>query len=531
MKSQRLLLLCYFAVALTAFYSMYYYKVKHDKPSMLAYNVENLLLKPPVTFSRKCKVYFTDHNGVSNKPLADHIINRLHADGIEGGAHDISLFRHANTPGIYTAVEESYDDMLDLSKTFSIVLRHVATTSHKGDFDVLVNGGSVITFYVTDGIMRSKLAVAKIYDLINAVFFKYAGMPPTNLKPLLDINFSLLSDDKRVMWNIKEDIVSPYIHPIISAFSIFYDINVHSRTISGANLTKRMKLKKSQSGDHSVADLQEQGADFYDMVDRVAAIEVATVDSSIYRHMLAFICHVPHKKLMFYDKLTNKETDSVSINGIGILSLLDIGEHPEEEYVLNHEKVPLVSSWVTHLRKMHNLPTTMTETLIGFLTADDEVTVLSEGHYSIKAPGVSYSMKLSQPGLVAFYGFEVSKIAESLYKLYLKAAMTNMERVVRSIPSMTIIMNVSQRTLHHVQQAYEALSEIHDMKGDGSQLSNMRLLLLARSAFKSTLEAMGDHETYAKNVISNEHALAVFMCDFFPFVFPLLVNTIKLLMH
>lgn len=62
----------------------------------------------------------------------------------------------------------------------------------------------------------------------------------------------------------------------------------------------------------------------------------------------------------------------------------------------------------------------------------------------------------------------------------------------------------------------------------GSMDMNQRALCLARFAYSQSLEALSDDQMFPRNILSHEHNLAVFMCDVFPFVFPILIYYIRM---
>lgn len=523
------MMLGYFGLALTIFYTAYYLMISNEKPSMWSYSVAHYLIKTPIPFQRKCVLYYMGEGRLGSQDMAEDLTIMLKSSDIDGELRDMRSYKHFKELVQTGTVKEPANEMLDVSREFSVLLKVVKTPSNNGEFDVLVTGGKTILFGIPKHTLKSEHVKKKICELIRTFFFKYEGMPSTRMTPLLDINFLLMSDNKKVEWNVKEDITNRYFRPIINVLSLFYDISIHNRVISGAKVTKRMKLKDSEDGTHSIVDLQEQGAELFDLLERVSTVEVATVNSAIYRHNLAFVCLVPQKKLLFFDPVLKRKTDSVGIKGFGILSIFNIEEEVNQQnYALTAEDVlSLVGTWATHLRKMHNLPTTITETMLDGMGVDDAVTVVEEGEYMVETPDLKFSIKLEKPGLTAFYGYEVAKIAESLYRLYLKGAVDNLQKVIDPLQSIGFMTNVSKNTLEHTKKAYEAISTLYEPQETGKVINNVRKLNLARSAFKHSLEALGDNDTYAKNVVSMEHGFAMLMCDVFPFVFPLLANAVK----
>lgn len=522
------MLLYHFGVMLALFFSAYYYLLRGNGPFLWPYSVDHYLGKPATPFVRICNIYYDSKEGGSTRAVSEAVADLLEEDGVVTGVFGFGGYKYAEAVETSGNIVESLDEMLDITREFSVVIRYVREPAFKGDLEVAVSGGRSMVINVTKVGLKSDNVPDKIYDLISGVFFKYVGMPSTCLTPILDISFVLMSDKQKVKWNVKNDIIAPFFHKIANAMSLFYDINLHSRVISGANLTHTMKLKPTSYGDHSIVDLQEQEATMFDLLERVSSVEIGTKDSSIYRHSLAFMCHVPEKELRFYDRALERETDSFMIKGLGILSLMGPSDdHDAEHHLSSGDIASLMSSWVTHIRKMHNLPATLTDTIMEVLKAEDEVTVLEDGHYLVKSPNVEFTIRLTTPGLVAFYGFELSKIAESLYGLYLKGSLDNMHKVLKPLSSLSFMSRVSERAVGNIRISYNAISCLYGKGCGGRFHSNMKLLSLARTAFKQSLEAMGDDETYARNVVSVEHGLALFMCDVFPFLLPLVSNGVR----
>ncbi|GIX62263.1 uncharacterized protein BcabD6B2_16980 [Babesia caballi] len=523
MREQRRLLLLYFGAALALFYSAYYYVVRGGRLSLSRYSVDRYFQQSPTPFVHRCHVYYDSAGSASPRQIAVAVAEKLSSGDVPSEARrieDYKYFRHLSDEGTVT---ESLNDLLDLSSPFSVLLRHNPNPAFEGDFEVVVNGGKSLVFSLADTAVNSPHVADKIHDVVRGLFFKYGTMPSTHMTPVLDLNFLLTSDDRKVSWNVRDDIVTPYFHAIVNAMSLFYDVSLHSRVISGANLTGTMKLREER-----LVDLQEQEVEMFHALERVTSLEVATRDSSIYRHSIAFLCHLPHRALRFYDRALRRETDSVMIKGLGVVSFLDPKSDDGGAYRLTPGDIAaLMGSWVTHIRKLHNLPSSLTETLADALQNEDVVTVVEDGHYSVVSPHLTFGVRMLPPGVVAFYGFEVTKIAASLYRLYLKGAMDNLQKVVKQLSRISFMTRVSEAAAHNAKECHAAISCVFSGRRDGKPLSNVEALALARTAFKQSLEAMGDDETYAKNVVSVEHGFAALLCDTFSSVFPMAVNTIK----
>ncbi|CDR96172.1 membrane protein, putative [Babesia bigemina] len=513
MRAQQRLLLLYFGAVLTAFYSVYYYIVRGGRVSLTRYNVDDFVGKSPAPFVRRCQIFYEDSGQAAMRKMADALYRRLDAAGVSSEMLDLARYEHFGKVAGDAAIVESFNDMLDISGPFTVVLKYVAEPPFKGDFEMVVHGGKTLVFTLTSSAFGSLYTGRRIYDLTHSIVFSYEGMPSTNMTPLLDLNLVLTSDDCKIGWNVKEDVINPYFHPIANVMSLFYDISIHSRVVSGANLTGVMKLK----GEH-IVDLQEQDVEFFHFIERITTVEVPTRDSSIYRHSIAFVCHAPHKMLRFYDRALKRETESVMLKGLGVISLLDPAGDRSAGYELTGDDIrSLTASWVTYIRKLHNLPPSLTEMVADTMQGDEAITVVEDGHYVVESPRLTFSVRTHAPGLVAFYGFEVPKIATSLYNLYVKAAVDTLQKVVKPLSAISFMTRVSPAAANSVKVRATCRIDIE-------------ALALARTAFKQSLEAMGDDETYAKDFVSTEHGFASVMCDAFPFIFPLLANSVKYLL-
>ncbi|GBE62668.1 3-deoxy-7-phosphoheptulonate synthase [Babesia ovata] len=526
MRAQQRLLLFYFGVVLTAFYSVYYYIVRGGRVSLSSYNVDDFVGKSPTPFVQRCQVFYEPNGEVAIRSMAESVYRRFDAAGVSSEILDLARYKHVGKIAEGSVIVESMNDMLDMSAPFAVVLKYVAEPSFKGDFEMVVHGGKCLVFTLASSAFKSLYTGRRIYDLTQSMFFGYEGMPSTNITPLLDLNLVLTSDNCKIGWNVKEDVIAPYFHPIANVISLFYDISIHSRVVSGANLTGVMKIK----GEH-IVDLQEQDVEMFHFIERITAVEVPTRDSSIYRHSIAFVCHAPHKMLRFYDRALQRETESVMLKGVGVISLMDPIGDCSAGYALTGDDIrSLTASWVTYIRKIHNLPPSLTEMVADSMQGDEVITVLEDGHYSVESPRLTFSVRVHAPGLVAFYGFEVSKIATSLYSLYVKAAIDTLQKVVKPLSSVSFMTKVSPAAANSVKESYSALSCLFSGSCNGKAIKNIEALALARTAFKQSLEAMGDDETYAKDVVSTEHGFASVMCDAFPFLFPLVTNSVKYLL-
>ncbi|GFE52673.1 urease accessory [Babesia ovis] len=523
MRAQRCLLLSYFGVMLAAFYALYFYIVRGLRPSVSLYSAERYLGEVPKPFTTICDIYYDTTGIVSTENIAKAVSQRLLVNGVTSEALPIEHYRYAKQIQEDPSFIEPIRELLDLSSPFTVLLRYADDPPLDADFDVVVHGGKLLVFALTGRALNSVNIEAKVYDLIQGVFFRYEGMPSTNMTPLLDLSFILMSDDRKVDWNASDDIVTDVFHPIANAMSLFYDISIHSRVISGANFSGTMNLNNANA-----LDLQDQPFTFFDFLDRVTNVEVATKDSGIYRHSIAFICHIPNQEIHFYDRALRRETDSVMLKGTGVLSFLNVKDETSGHYSLSRSDIEtLAGSWVTHIRKMHNLPPSPVEMVANSLDVRDKVKVLEDGHYLVMSPDITFKMRLSSPGLVAFYGFEVPKIAKSLYHLYLKGAIDTLNKAVKPLATLSFMTMISPSAINNMKESHRALSCLYTTTCDGKPQNNMEALALARTAFNQSLEAISDDETYAKNAVSFEHGLAYLMCDAFPFLFPMVANTVK----
>ncbi|ORM42053.1 uncharacterized protein BXIN_0904 [Babesia sp. Xinjiang] len=523
MKSQRRFLLFYFGTVLAVFYSVYYYIVKGVPGSLSRYSIDRYVGRLPKPFLNKCIIYYDAHLSGSTKGIALAVARRFIANGVDSEASAVEGYKYAGQLKESSYVLESQEDLLDLSSPFNVVLQYVEDPPTKGDFDVVVHGGRLLVFSLSRRAVMSNHTERRVYDLIQGIFFKNEGMPSTSMTPLLDLTFVFMSDKVKVAWSSSLGVIRDLFFPIANALSLFYDISTHSRVISGANFTATMKLKSNGN-----VDLQEQPFEMFDFLERIINVELGTRDSFIYRHTLAFVCHAPSQVLRFYDRALHRETESVAIKGTGVLSFVDINDENVMEYTMGRDDAELlIGSWATHIRRMHNLPPSRIETVAESLNADDVITVLDDGLYFIDSSHHSFTIRLQPPGLVSFYGFEVSKIANSLYHIYLKGALDALHKVVKPLSKISFMTRVSPAAVNSAKESHEAIGCLYGVGCDGLPSNNMEALALARTAFKQALEAMGDDETYAKNAVSVEHGIASLMCDAFPFVFPMLANALK----
>ncbi|EDO05123.2 putative integral membrane protein [Babesia bovis T2Bo] len=518
MRAQQRFLLGYFSVALLIFYSIYYCIVRGFSPRVSQYDLLSLKHQVPKRFASSCDVYF-EIGTISTEGIARKVSELLISEDVLSQVLPLGDYRYINEVSNKASFVEPLDDLIDLSSPFSVLLRYDSSSSMTHDFEVNIHGGKLLTFSFSASAMSSSEVPLKVHDLVKRIFFSYDGMPSTHMTPLLDISFILMSDVRKLDSTEALDIIQDMFHPIASAMSLFYDLSFQSRVISGANFISTMTLNRDNN-----VDLQEQGYKFFDFMERVTNVEVGTVDTGIYRHSMAFICHVPEQPLLFYDRALDRTLDSVMLRGIGVLSLLHVDG--TGTYSLGRDDISgLISSWVTYIRKTHNLDTTPVEKVARSLGPHDFVKLIDDMRYEVKSPGCTFQIRMHPPGLTAFYGFEVHSIAKSLYHLYLQGAIDTLHKVVKPLANISIMTRVSPSALADIRACHGIVNRLYGMASD----SNTQLLTMARTAYKHSLEAISDDETYAKNAVSTEHGVASLMCDAFPFLFPLLANTIKYL--
>ncbi|KAK2197814.1 Phosphatidylinositol-glycan biosynthesis class S protein [Babesia duncani] len=489
MEKQRFGVVVYFLITLTGFYTVYVCLFLGFGEKLPTFEINNLNLNKLELPNSVCNIYYSSQDTIQQ--TANELKHSLNNIGINVNLYELEKHPNKGSLEFLDHITFTFEERLDLATPFEIVLLYNEKLDI--DFTVKIKGGK--TIYFTLGNTTSRNITLHIFEIVHRLFFKPLDLPGTNLTPELDLNFVLLSDDIRVSWDLLEDIFKPHFDLIINALSAYYSININSRVVSGVEWSNNSVIKDG------ICDLQMQDANFFHFLETISNTEIMTRDSHVYAHSLSFVTIVPSKPVHFIDEFGN-ENDSVYINRLGVVTLLNV-EHNGNEYHLGKQDVEyLVATWITCLRQIHKLPTSLQHIVASLLSSGDVITKDGDAFILEMASGIKAHLVIDPPAAVAFYGFELYKIALALYRIYRDGTIQNLKRVLEISKLHWKMKNMSG----HVKRALVEIGY-----ADVSR---------ARDAYRLSLEALGNDKVHAKNLASTEHTFATLMCDAFPFLVP-----------
>ncbi|UKJ90801.2 hypothetical protein MACJ_001736 [Theileria orientalis] len=299
----------------------------------------------------------------------------------------------------------------------------------------------------------------------------------------------------------------------------------------------------------------EFNTEFFNFFEGLGNVDVAIKDNHYYRNSLNFYLVLTDKPTFIKDPMTEESRQSFTIDNLGVFLFTTLEElrgggnsvcssdgnagsaSEEGAHVLNDSEITQVlSSWVPHVRHLYDLPATKSEMVLSLSNSDEKMRAELDDKYVLSSKSdieLKFGVQFQDPVGMAFYGFEVHKLAKSLVLAYVKASFENLAKVA-DLTKVSYNTQVPKSTVQHVNNSLDALEYLMGKRElDDTYLNqmdkNQRLILLAKHAFLESLEALSDDQMFNKNVLSYEHQLAVFMCDVFPFAFPVLVYMLKLL--
>ncbi|EKX73469.1 conserved hypothetical protein [Theileria equi strain WA] len=511
MKSQRMLIIFYYLLALTILYTKYVSILKNERQPLNSSRIEALVHEPLVTVKETCIIHH--QNDEYFEEIAQIIGKMLSENGIK--------------PEFESFSKVPWDTRTEKSQTtkreYSIVLIH-GDAERDLNFECTVKGGNTLVFTIYKELSDS--VADRIYNLTHRLFFKDLEKGGKDKFVGLNINFILLSSVAR--WDIKRQILEPFMNKVIDVLSLLYDVNVHGKQV---NFDISSFLEDPT--EVSALDLQKEGHLFYNFIEGIPNVDVSLDDSHAFRENLNFFALVPEDRFYIHDSVSKNDRSSFMIERLGIFTILnrEFKEEatsqdatPEEDSAVetakNHlvpltddEVKELVSAWTTYIRKMFGLPPSLSEYIFSLCEETDLV-------YGFKVVGkdVEFRLAFESPEHAAFYDFEVGKLLKRFQKIRTVKSIENLQ-TIESLSKIHFMTQITQIVREYTEDAMNALERV--ISGDS------RSIQLSKFAYKQTLEALGDDEMYYKNILSIEHLFAVLMCDVFPFAFPTLVALIK----
>ncbi|EAN33187.1 Phosphatidylinositol-glycan biosynthesis class S family protein [Theileria parva strain Muguga] len=549
MKSQRLFILYYFSLIFGIFYLKYLHLLKNETNSLNLHRLKLFLNLNPKFFKYDYILYY-DPNNLLTKKISVKLSNFLSSKGVS------SSLSNLDSNSFYLLSEDISDhdseDSTSLDKKFVVVVNY-EDANKKTKFTLRVKGGNTLIFTINSTTVYSEDLVQRIFSLASKLFFDTSGLKMKEYKPFLDLNFILLSDKGRVSWDFTKDVLSPYMNNLLSSFSLFYEVNLHSRVISNVDYYKKMVLtsnreESEEQSNEAVFELRNQETNFYNFFEGISNTDISMKDQHSFRHSLNFFVILSSRPTFLKDPFTGQKRDSFTIDNLGVFTFLN-NRPQSDHYKLTEEDVSeLVSTWATYIRHMHSLPASLSEYVLWLCNLDENVKMISDTEYLISKGSDSNNISISgsfqltfdTPSNVSFYRFELLKLSKFFYHCYIKGALINLKKLSQ-VKKVYFNNQVPKSTSEFVKNTFYALeysmghlfSQSENSLDTlfpnlGSMDMNQRALCLARFAYSQSLEALSDDQMFPRNILSHEHNLAVFMCDVFPFVFPILIYYIRM---
>uniref|UniRef100_A0A3B0MMS3 Phosphatidylinositol-glycan biosynthesis class S protein, putative n=1 Tax=Theileria annulata TaxID=5874 RepID=A0A3B0MMS3_THEAN len=549
MKSQRLFILYYFSLIFGIFYLKYFHLLKNETNLLNLHRLKLFLNLNPKFFKYEYILYY-DPNNLLTKKISVKLSNFLSSKGLS------SSLSNLEASGLDLLSDDIPDDESEdstaLDKKFAIVVNY-ENADKKSKFNLRVKGGNTLIFTINSTTIYSEDLVQRIFSLIYKLFFDTSGLKIKEYKPFLDLNFVLLSDKGRVSWDFTKDVLSPYLNVILSSISLFYEVNLHSRVVSNVDYYKKMVLnsdneESEEPNEEAIFELGNQETNFYNFFEGISNIDISMKDQHSFRHSLNFFVILSSKPTFLKDPFTGQKRDSFTIDNLGVFTFLN-NRIKSDEYKLTEEDISeLVSTWVTYIRHMHSLPASLSEYALWLCNLDENLMMVSDNEYFIsKGPDSnnismsdSFELTFDAPANVSFYRFELLKLSKIFYHSYIKGTLINLKKLSQ-VKRVYFNNQVPKSTAEFVKNTFYALEHSMGhlfMQSENSLDTsfptlvsmdmNQKALSLARFAYSQSLEALSDDQMFPKNILSHEHNLAVFMCDVFPFVFPVLAFYLRM---
>ncbi|BAM40675.1 conserved hypothetical protein [Theileria orientalis strain Shintoku] len=549
MKTQRILIFYYIAVFLSFFYFKYISLLKNERNPINLKRVNMLKGLETRPFENKFYVYHDNYH--LSKKVSIKLNQFISVNGLPTSLSHVESYGSDHQADDFT--HSTLEEITNLEKPFIVIVKNGGSAIKDLDFNLTIKGGNTLIFTLLKNYIYTEQGCERMFALIKRIFLINDYR---RLRPTVDVNFVLLSTQGRVYWDFKA-MLNDYLNNMIACLSLFHDVNLHSRVVSNTDLYSKLStttsvVKVECDSIETVVDNAEApsilqigdeklNTEFYNFFEALGNVDVAIKDNHYYRNSLNFYLVLTDKQTFIKDPMTEERRQSFTIENLGVflfttLEELRAGSDSGTHVLSDSEITQVLSSWVTHVRHLYDLPATKSEFVLSLANPDENMRAESDDKYVLSSKSdieLKFGLQFQDPVGMAFYGFEVHKMAKSLVFAYAKATFENLAKL-EALTKVSYNTQVPKSTAQHANNSMDALEYLMGTKElDDTHFNqmdkNQTLLLVAKYAFLESLEALSDDQMFNKNVLSYEHQLAVFMCDVFPFAFPVLVYMLKLL--